>query len=156
MLEYLSICTTITLIQKLAAHGCLIFSIAYKVVCVPNYSVPPFTLTPTYLNWDWLIPQLKMILIYYVMSTTSRVLIFFFSAWHFYSSKNGSQVYVYPDRFCYICGNVVLPKRQAKIIDFVKKAYCDYFRVKLGDQDTLFITHVCCKRCGELDGAEEW
>ena len=41
----------------------------------------------------------------------------------------------HPNRFCYICGHVVLPDRQAKITDFVKKAYQAYFGVKLGDQD---------------------
>ena len=43
-----------------------------------------------------------------------------------------------PDRFCYIWGNVVLPNRQAKFTDFLKKAYCDYFVVKLGDHNTPF------------------
>ena len=55
-----------------------------------------------------------------------------------------------PDIFCYICSNVVLPNHQTKITDFVKKAYYDYFGVKLRDQDKLFATHVCCKTCGEL------
>ena len=54
-----------------------------------------------------------------------------------------------PDRFCYICGNVVFPNHQAKIPDFVKKAYQDYFGAKLGDQDKPFTYHVCCKTCVE-------
>ena len=53
------------------------------------------------------------------------------------------------DRFCYICSNVVLPYRQAKITDFEKKAYHDYFGVKLEDQDKLFAPHVCCKKYAE-------
>ena len=57
-----------------------------------------------------------------------------------------------PDRFCYICGNVVLPNHQAKIINFVKKAYHDYFGVKLGDQDKPFAPHICCKTCGKFEG----
>ena len=48
----------------------------------------------------------------------------------------------HPDRFCYICCNVILPGRLAKITDFVKKAYHDYFGVKLGDQDKPFAVHV--------------
>ena len=60
-----------------------------------------------------------------------------------------------PDRFCYICGYMVLPNRQAKITDFVKKAYCDYCGVKAKDQDNPFAPHVCCKTCGELEGLEE-
>ena len=55
-----------------------------------------------------------------------------------------------PDSFCYICGNVVLPNRQAKITDFVKKAYRNNFGVKLEDQDKPFNSHVCCKTCVEI------
>ena len=51
----------------------------------------------------------------------------------------------HPDRFCYICGRVVLPDGQAKITEFVKKAYHAYFGIKLGDQDKLFALHICCK-----------
>ena len=60
------------------------------------------------------------------------------------------------ERSCYICSNVVLPNYQAKITNFVKKAYYDYFEVRLGDQDKPFAPHVCCKTCGELEGLEEW
>ena len=51
------------------------------------------------------------------------------------------------NRICYICGNVVLLNHQAKITDFLKKAYRDYLGVKLGDQDKSFTPHVCCKTC---------
>ena len=51
----------------------------------------------------------------------------------------------HPDRFCYICGNVILPDCLAKITDFVKKAYHAYFGVKLGDQDKLFVPLVSWK-----------
>ena len=54
-----------------------------------------------------------------------------------------------PDRFCYICSNVVLPNHQSKTIDFVNKAYRDYFGVKLVDQDKSFAPHVYYKTCGE-------
>ena len=52
-----------------------------------------------------------------------------------------------PDRFYYICVKVVLPNRQAKITNIVKKAYHDYFGVTLGDQDnyslpTFAVKHV--------------
>ena len=60
-----------------------------------------------------------------------------------------------PDRFCYICGNVVFPNLQAKITDFVRKAYHDYFGDKLGDQDKPFAPYICCKTCGEFEGLEE-
>ena len=39
------------------------------------------------------------------------------------------------DTFCYIVDNIVFPYIQAKNTDFAKKAYCDLFGVKLGDQD---------------------
>ena len=51
----------------------------------------------------------------------------------------------YSVKFSYICGNVVLPNRQAKITDTVKKVYRDYFGLKLRDQDKPFTPHVCCK-----------
>ncbi|XP_076814257.1 uncharacterized protein LOC143460567 [Clavelina lepadiformis] len=54
-----------------------------------------------------------------------------------------------PDRFCYICGKVTLRSRQAKITQFVKKAYYAYFGVKLGDQDKAFAPHICCRACIE-------
>lgn len=60
----------------------------------------------------------------------------------------------HPNRFCYICGHVVLPDRQAKITDFVKKAYHAYFGVKLGDQDKPFAPHICCKTC--VENLRDW
>ena len=60
-----------------------------------------------------------------------------------------------PDIFCYICDNI-LPKRRAKIIDFVKKVYRDYFGVKLGDQNKPFTTNIWCKTCKELEELEGW
>ena len=60
----------------------------------------------------------------------------------------------HPDRFCYICGNVILPGRLAKITDFVKKAYHDYFGVKLGDQDKPYALHVSCKTC--VENLHDW
>ena len=52
-----------------------------------------------------------------------------------------------PDRFCYICGKITLPKRKTKITSFVKKCYHAYFGMKLGDQDKPFAPHICCKAC---------
>ena len=60
----------------------------------------------------------------------------------------------HPDRFCYICGNMILPGRVAKITDFVKKAYHGYFGVKLGDQDRAFASHVSCKTC--VENLRDW
>ena len=60
----------------------------------------------------------------------------------------------HPDRFGYICGNVILPGRVAKITAFVKKAYHCYFGVKLGDQDKAFAPHVSCKTC--VESLRDW
>ena len=54
-----------------------------------------------------------------------------------------------PNRFCYICGKVVLPSREARITPFVKNAYHAYFGMKQGDQDKPFAPHICCKTCDE-------
>ena len=116
------------------------FSIAYNVVYVPNYSVPPFLLTPTYLERGGFIPQLKMILMYCVKCQQAECwfILFSFRLDICIPVRMGGKCKNNPDRFCYICGNVVLLNHQAKIINFVKKAYHSYFGVKLGDQDKLF------------------
>ena len=49
---------------------------------------------------------------------------------------------------------MVLFNCQAKITDFMKKAYCDYFGVKLGDQDKPFAPHVCFKIC--VENLRDW
>ena len=50
------------------------------------------------------------------------------------------------DRFY---ANIVLPKSQAKITDFGKKAYHDYFGVKVGGHDEPLALHVSSKKmCG--------
>ena len=50
------------------------------------------------------------------------------------------------DRFCYICGNMVLPNCQAKKKSLTLwRHIIDYFGVKLGDQDKSFALHICSK-----------
>ena len=50
------------------------------------------------------------------------------------------------DSFCYTCGEFVF-KMSRKIIDeFYMKAYCTYFKIKLGDQDKTSF----CYTCGEV------
>ena len=127
------------------------FSIAYNVVCVTNYSVPPYSLTPTYLEGVRFISQLKIILMHCVKCQGwTWVLIFLSFQLNIHipvrmdhKCKNN------PDRFCYIYGNVVLPSCKAKITDFMKKADHNYVEVKLGDQDKPFVPHICCKICVE-------
>ena len=131
------------------------FCIAYNVVCVPNYSVPPYSLTPTYLEEVRFIPQIKMILIYCVKCQKQADL-FSFQLDIGIPVRMDCKCKNNHDRIYFICSNVALPNHRAKITDFVKKAYHNYFGVKVGDQDTPFGLHVYCKTCGELEGFEEW
>ena len=55
-----------------------------------------------------------------------------------------------PDRFCYICGKVMLSDQQLNITSFVRDAYHAYFGIKLGDQVKIFAPHSCCKSCVEI------
>ena len=48
-----------------------------------------------------------------------------------------------------MCRKLTLPSFQAKITQFVKRAYYAYFGIKLGDQDRAFAPHLCCKTCVE-------
>ena len=140
-----------------ADHGYLMFSIAYNVVCVPNYSVPPYSLTLTYLEWVGLIPQLEMIFMYCVKCQRWAEYWFIFFSFQLdicIPVKMDQKCKNNPDKFCYICSNVVLPNCHAKIIDFVKKAYCNYFGVKLKDQDKLFTPCICYKTC--VENLRDW
>ena len=71
------------------------------------------------------------------MSRMNWVLIYFFSFQLdiFILVRMNHKCKNNPGSLCYIYFNVVLLNRQAKITGFVKKAYRDYFGVKLGDQD---------------------
>ncbi len=60
----------------------------------------------------------------------------------------------HPNRFCYICGQVIFKDHESNITDFVKQSYYDYFKIKLGDQDKPFAPHVCCKTC--VEGLRRW
>ena len=60
----------------------------------------------------------------------------------------------HPNSFYYICRHVILPDRQAKITDFVKKAYHAYFEVKVGDRGKPFAPHICCKTC--VENLRDW
>lgn len=54
-----------------------------------------------------------------------------------------------PNKFCYICGKIVLLGQEANITNFVKTCYYAYFGMKLGDQDKDFAPHICCRTCVE-------
>lgn len=60
----------------------------------------------------------------------------------------------HPNRFCYICGQAILPNRKAAITSFVKKAYHAYFGIKLENQDKPFAPHICCKSC--VESLRDW
>ena len=54
-------------------------------------------------------------------------------------------------KFCYICANLVLPNRTAKITHFMNKAFTDYFRIKQGDKDKESPPTFSSKMCEELE-----
>ena len=54
-----------------------------------------------------------------------------------------------PNVFCYICGEYTLKHNRKLITDFVKQAYLAYFKVKLGNQDKSWASHIVCKTCNE-------
>ena len=73
----------------------MIFSIAYTVVCVPNYSVPPYSLISTFLERTGPIPKPKMILMYTdkCQRRYEYWFIFLFLASYLDSGKNSWQVH---------------------------------------------------------------
>ncbi|GFT83345.1 uncharacterized protein TNCV_1555601 [Trichonephila clavipes] len=52
-----------------------------------------------------------------------------------------------PDCFCYICGEYVFAKYRKPILDFVKTAYHQYFKIKLCNQDKLWVPHIVYQKC---------
>ena len=54
-----------------------------------------------------------------------------------------------PNKFCYICGQVMLTGQNLRINSFVKVSYYAYFGIKVGDQDKSWAPHFCCKSCVE-------
>lgn len=60
-----------------------------------------------------------------------------------------------PDSFCYICGSYIFStERKREINSFVKKAYFEYFGVKLGDQSKYWAPHVVCNMC--MTNLRQW
>jgi len=51
------------------------------------------------------------------------------------------------DNFCYISGEVTFARQRKAITAIVKKAYHSYLACKIGDQDTSWTPHVCCRKC---------
>jgi hypothetical protein len=54
-----------------------------------------------------------------------------------------------PHIFCYICGQFVIKKQKQNITDFVRKMYCAYFGMKVGDEDKSWAPHKVCYVCVE-------
>jgi hypothetical protein len=54
-----------------------------------------------------------------------------------------------PNCFCYFCGEFIIKKHQPNITNFIRKVYCAYFGVKLGDQDKSWVAHKVCYICVE-------
>ena len=112
------------------------------------YSVLSNYQTLTYLEGARLIIQFKIILLYCVKCQRRAECWFIFLSFQLdicIPVRMDRKCRNNPGKFCYICGNVVLPNSQAKITEFVKKVYRDYFWVNLGEQYKSFTPHVCCK-----------
>ena len=45
------------------------------------------------------------------------------------------------DSFWYICGSFTVPNQRMNISEFVKRAYLDYFKLKMDDQDKSWAPH---------------
>ena len=58
----------------------------------------------------------------------------------------------YANRSCYICGR--FPDCQAKVKDFLKKAYQAYSGIILGNNHKPSAPHICCKTC--IKNLREW
>lgn len=53
----------------------------------------------------------------------------------------------HPDRYCYICGEILFAKQRTTITNNIVKAYELYFGCKLGDQDKSWAPHFTCSTC---------
>ena len=51
------------------------------------------------------------------------------------------------NKFCYICGEIVLKHLRRNITKPIEEACKQYFKCKLGDQDKDWAPHVVCNRC---------
>ena len=49
--------------------------------------------------------------------------------------------------FCYVCGDFITVAQRWTITSLLKTAYFHYFDCKIGDQDTSWAPHICCKPC---------
>ena len=58
-------------------------------------------------------------------------------------SKNGEQ----PGYVFYVCGEFTVPAQRHSLTPLVKMAYEQYFGCKVGDQDKLWVPHICCGAC---------
>jgi hypothetical protein len=55
-----------------------------------------------------------------------------------------------PNCFYYVCGKFK-PKAKCKTISpLMKNAYKLYFGCALGDQDKMWVPHICCISCAEI------
>lgn len=54
-----------------------------------------------------------------------------------------------PDTFCYICGTYVIKKFRKPLTAFVKKAYFDYFNIKIKELTVPWLPKIVCKLCVE-------
>ena len=53
----------------------------------------------------------------------------------------------HPNRFCYVCGELILSKKGYPITESLKVAYLCYFTIPVSHQDKKWVPHVFCERC---------
>ena len=72
-----------------------------------------------------------------------RADLFFLFSFFFFLGRMDRKCKNNPDRFSYICSNVVFPNRLAKITNFAKKVYCDYLGIRISHLLSMFaVKHV--------------
>ena len=88
--------------------------------------------------------------VFHVILYTSKlefnVVSFSFKSYLF-STLSARQCKTYPNRFCYICGELTFAKEKRSTTSHIKKMYKAYFDCHLGDQDRSWAPHVCCLTC---------
>ena len=82
----------------------------------------------------------------------------FFFFWSNMSSRKCKNDH---EKICHICGNFYVIKRRQNIMNFVKKSYNEYSRMKLGDLDkkkmgSRKVCHTCVEQLRKWKQGNEW
>lgn len=55
-----------------------------------------------------------------------------------------------PDKFCYVCGQIILSKNKRYITEAVKRAYFQYFQIPVTNLDKNWVPRVVCENCRSI------